>query len=230
MRVVDLLLADDEAVPTLSVSRSAGRRWPFLDADGEPWPISTLHVSESGARGESSARCDAALGHAATGRQRGRVPRWTGRACAPGGVARRAGGAAHPDRPPASGGARGRARRGRYAARPGRPARSLRHGPSRSCKWHLRRRLAPRGDIHPETDSSKVDHAASPTVTVTRFPSRRRARSIVAALVAWSGLSMRRTSLSATPRSRRGRAATCRPPGTLRRAPPSAQSEPVDDE
>ena len=52
------------------------------------------------------------------------------------------------------------------------------------------------------TDSSKVDHAASPTDTVTRFPSRPRARSIVAALVAWSGLSMRRTSLSATPRSR----------------------------
>ena len=44
--------------------------------------------------------------------------------------------------------------------------------------------------------------AASPTVTLTRLPNRRRARSIVAALVAWSGFSMRRTSLSAISRSR----------------------------
>lgn len=47
-----------------------------------------------------------------------------------------------------------------------------------------------------------VDHAASPTVTVTRFPSRRSARSIVAALVPCSGFNMRRTSPSATSRSR----------------------------
>ena len=44
--------------------------------------------------------------------------------------------------------------------------------------------------------------AASPTETLRRLPKWRRARSMVAALVAWSGFSMRRTSLSATPRSR----------------------------
>ena len=54
----------------------------------------------------------------------------------------------------------------------------------------------------PELGVPRVDQAASPTETLTRLPSRRRARSIVAALVAWSGLSMRRTSLSATSRSR----------------------------
>ena len=45
-------------------------------------------------------------------------------------------------------------------------------------------------------------HAASPTVTLTRLPNRSKARSIAADLVAWSGFSMRRTSLSATSRSR----------------------------
>ena len=45
-------------------------------------------------------------------------------------------------------------------------------------------------------------HAALPTVTVTRFPNIRRARSIVAALVLCSGFNMRRTSLSPTSRSR----------------------------
>ena len=44
--------------------------------------------------------------------------------------------------------------------------------------------------------------AALLTVTVICLPNRCRARSVVAALVAWSGFSMRRTSLSATPRSR----------------------------
>ena len=44
--------------------------------------------------------------------------------------------------------------------------------------------------------------AALPTVTLTRFPSWSKAWSIVAALVAWSGFNIRRTSLSATPRSR----------------------------
>ena len=48
VRVVDLSLAADEAVPTLSVSRSAVTTVTFLDADGAPWPISTLHVSEGG--------------------------------------------------------------------------------------------------------------------------------------------------------------------------------------
>ena len=48
----------------------------------------------------------------------------------------------------------------------------------------------------------KQIQAALPTVTLTRFPSWRKARSIVAALVAWSGFNIRRTSLSATPRSR----------------------------
>ena len=48
----------------------------------------------------------------------------------------------------------------------------------------------------------EIDQAALTTVTLTRFPSWRNARSIVSALVAWSGFSIRRTSLSATPRSR----------------------------
>ena len=51
-------------------------------------------------------------------------------------------------------------------------------------------------------DRPGTDHAASPIVTVTRFPNWRRARSIVAALVLCSGFNIRRTSLSATSRSR----------------------------
>ena len=43
---------------------------------------------------------------------------------------------------------------------------------------------------------------ASPTATVSRLPSRCSARSIVAALMAWSGFSIRRASLSATSRPR----------------------------
>ena len=48
VRVVDLSLAADEAVPRLSVARAAVTTVTFLDADGAPWPISTLHVSEGG--------------------------------------------------------------------------------------------------------------------------------------------------------------------------------------
>ena len=55
---------------------------------------------------------------------------------------------------------------------------------------------------HSARGGETANHTASPTVTVTRFPNRRRARSIVAALVPCSGFNIRRTSLSATSRPR----------------------------
>ena len=69
-RVVDLSLAADEAVPRLSVARAAVTTVTFLDADGAPWPISTLHVSgrrpDGGARAQPPACRDAARGRPPT--------------------------------------------------------------------------------------------------------------------------------------------------------------------
>ena len=45
VRVIGLSLAANEAVPRLSISRTSVTTVTFLDADGTPWPIATLHAS-----------------------------------------------------------------------------------------------------------------------------------------------------------------------------------------
>ena len=48
VRRIELSLADDEAIPHVSIGRSAVATVAFTDADGTPWPISALHVSDGG--------------------------------------------------------------------------------------------------------------------------------------------------------------------------------------
>ena len=82
------------------------------------------------------------------------------------------------------------------AAPAGRRREPLRTPRARARWWRATRARSWSEERHPDR------HAASPTVTLTRLPNRRKARSIAADFVAWSGFSMRRTSLSATSRSR----------------------------
>ena len=44
-RTIELSMAAGETAPALSVTRSAVTTVTFLDADGAPWPIASLHVS-----------------------------------------------------------------------------------------------------------------------------------------------------------------------------------------
>ena len=70
----------------------------------------------------------------------------------------------------------------------------------------VRGALCPRVTCSDEADHfPHLDQGHFPTVTVRRFPNRCIARSIVAALVAWSGFNIRLTSLSATSSSRANR-------------------------